>query len=247
MKNKDKWQAKRMKEVNGKLTGTHMHKIIAKAYKPIIHKYAKGLLADVGCGEVPYYHWYKDNITDNICIDWSNSEQEITHLDHNHDLNTGIPFLESNLVDTVLCTDVLEHVYAPEQLFSEMTRILKPGGALILTVPFLYWIHGDPHDYHRYTNHKLKHFCEKNNMEIVELQAFGGLPEVLYDLIYKGYMFYNLPMRKLFYFFFEPFGRFLSRRGFVKRLSQSSRSVFPLGYVLVARKAGQAWQAPSKP
>lgn len=231
MKNKDKWKPSRFEE-----SGTHMYRIITKAYKPVISKYSCGILGDIGCGDVPYYDWYRDKVTDIICVDWGSSSLDLSYLDHIHDLNEPMTFIKDEAFDTVLCTDVLEHIHLPELLFSEMSRSLKPGGMLILTVPFMYWIHGIPHDYHRYTNFKLKDFCNKNSMEVIELNAYGGLPEIIYDLIHKGYSYYNLPGKKLFYFLYERFGKLLSRFGFVKRMSENSRKTFPLGYILVARK-----------
>jgi len=237
MKNIDKWKSNRFnRDKKGRIIGSYMHKIIGNAYEPAIKKYSKGLLADIGSGDVPYYHFYKDLITGNICVDWENSSLEISYLDHAADLNKGLNFLTSSSFDTVLCTDVLEHIYRPELLFSEMARILKPNGHLILTVPFLYWIHDSPHDHHRYTDHKLKEFCINNNLEVVHLSAYGGLPEIIYDLIHKGYGFYNFPLKKVFYFFWNRIGYFLSNRKFVKRLSLNSRNTFPMGYVLVASK-----------
>lgn len=237
MKNIDKWKPTRFtKDKNGKIIGTHMHKIIGHAYEPVIRRHAKGLLADVGCGDVPYYHFYKDLVSDNICVDWANTSFETSFLDHYADLNSGLDFLQTGTFDTVLCTDVLEHIHRPEVLFSEMTRILKPGGHLILTVPFLYWVHDNPHDYHRYTHFKLREFCSHNKMEVVELNTYGGLPEILFDLVHKGYNYYNFPFKKVFYFLWERLGYFLSRRRFVVKLSNNSKATFPMGYVLVAKK-----------
>jgi SAM-dependent methyltransferase len=237
MKNIDKWEPKRfVRDKKGRIIGTYMHKIIGNAYEPIIRKYSKGVLADIGCGDVPYYHFYRNNIVNNICVDWGNSALETSFLDYEADLNAEINFLESNSFDTVLCTDVLEHIYRPELLFSEMTRILKPNGHLILTVPFMYWIHTNPHDYHRYTHFKLKEFCANNKLKVVELNTYGGLPEIIYDLTYKGYSYYNLPLQKVFQFFWSGLGTFLSKRNFVKKMSNNSKATFPMGYVLVAEK-----------
>jgi SAM-dependent methyltransferase len=239
MRNKEKWKPKRFtKDHKGRIIGTHNHKIIGHAYEPAIKKYASGKLADIGCGDVPYYHFYKDNVTDNICIDWENSALELSFLDHHADLNKPLDFLESESFDTVLSTDVLEHIHEPALLFSEMTRILKKEGYLILGVPFLYWIHDNPHDYHRYSHFMLREFCKKNNLEVVQLEAYGGLPEVLFDLTFKGYNFFNLPLRNTFNKVFGWIGAFLSRRNFVKKMSARSKNIFPMGYVLVAKKVG---------
>jgi len=240
VKNKNLWKASRFfKTEKGKSKDTYNNQIILKAYVPIIKKYATGMLADIGCGDVPFYHFYNDQIQDNICVDWKNSSLNISFLDFDADLNKEINFLESNSFETVLCTDVLEHIHNPEVLFSEMTRILKKSGHLILTVPFLYWIHDNPHDYHRYTHFKLRDFCGKNKLEVVSLEAFGGLPEVIFDMVYKGYSFYNFPLRRMFLYSWKKLGFFLSRRPFVKRLSASSKQVFPMGYVLVAKKPAE--------
>ena len=117
-----------------------------------------------------------------------------------------------------------------------MARIMKINAKIIVTVPFFYWIHNAPHDHHRYTRHMLAEFCRRNNLTVVSLKEYGGLPEILYDLVYKGYIFYNFPLRRAFLFAWKKFGEFLYRRSFVKRLSGSSRETFPLGYILVAQK-----------
>ena len=217
MKNKEHWiPAHYNKDHKGRINGTHMHKIIGHAYDKVIAKYSTGVLADVGCGNVPYYCIYKDLIKDNICIDWAKEETGISHLDYTADLNLAIP-LESESVDTVLCTDVLEHINNPDLLFSEMTRIMKKGSYMILTVPFLYWVHSAPYDYHRYTSFMLEEFCRRNKLQLVSLEAYGGLPEILYDLVYKGYIFYNFPLRRPFLFVWRKIGKFLYNRNFVKR------------------------------
>jgi SAM-dependent methyltransferase len=236
MKNKEKWiPTHYQKDAHGRIPGTHMHKIIGHAYEKIITRHASGLLADIGCGVVPYYMMYKDLVTDNICIDWA-AEGEISFLDFTADLNKDTIALETGSVDTVLCTDVLEHISSPNHLFSEMTRILKPGGKLILTVPFIYWIHSAPHDHHRYTRYKLQDFCQTNNLQTLSIDEYGGLPEIIYDLVWKGYYYNNFPLTRYFLFGWRVFGRFLYNRKFVKKITAKTKESFPLGYILVAQK-----------
>lgn len=53
--------------------------------------------------------------------------------------------------ELAICGELLEHVYDPRLVVAEIARILKPQGVLLMTVPFLFPIHGDPDDYGRYT------------------------------------------------------------------------------------------------
>jgi SAM-dependent methyltransferase len=67
----------------------------------------------------------------------------------------NIPFAD-NVFDTVICNAVLEHVFSPEQVVSEMFRVLKPGGLLYAEVPFIFFFHGYPNDFKRYTREGIK-------------------------------------------------------------------------------------------
>ncbi|MGA2912006.1 MAG: class I SAM-dependent methyltransferase [Methanoregula sp.] len=44
---------------------------------------------------------------------------------------------DDNFFDIILCSDVFEHVRLPQKAFSEVFRVLKKGGILVLQVPFL--------------------------------------------------------------------------------------------------------------
>ena len=70
--------------------------------------------------------------------------------------------------DNVLCTEVLEHLPAPQQAIDEMFRVLRPGGTLLLTTRFLFPIHDAPHDYFRFTKYGLRHLLQR--FEILEMR-----------------------------------------------------------------------------
>jgi SAM-dependent methyltransferase len=62
----------------------------------------------------------------------------------------ALPFIDASF-DTVLCLNTLEHIYDAPAVLAELFRVLKPGGVIHVTVPFMYRIHGHPDDYFRAT------------------------------------------------------------------------------------------------
>lgn len=157
------------------------------------HKsYLKGHLIDLGCGTVPYYEWYKDQVDDITCVDWYSSLHESKHIDVFADLNQTLP-IENGVADSILSTSVLEHIREPQVFFREMKRILAKDGWLVLSVPFQYHIHEAPFDYYRYTSHGLEHLAKEAGLEIVSLQNYGNAPGVIVDVgskIFKSIVYY---------------------------------------------------------
>ena len=211
-----------------------MTDITASFYQRYVPVYATGKLADLGCGNVPFYHVYKDYITENTCVDWPGTLHKNQYLDVECDLNQPLP-LESAQFDTIVISEVLEHIADPELTWAEMTRLLKPGGKLILSVPFLYRIHEAPHDYYRYTEFALRRFAEKNKLAIREFHAFGGLPEVLTDIYAKNLLKVPLLGKSL-----SAFAQWLCWKfvhtGYGKKVSSRTSVAYPLGYFMVVEK-----------
>lgn len=205
---------------------------IAVAYEQAIRAHAGGVLADLGCGRVPLYQCYADLVDEVICIDWENTAHPNPHVDHVADLNEALP-LPDERVDTVLATDVLEHLSRPDQFWAEVTRVLRPGGRLILGVPFLYWLHEQPHDHFRYTSHRLARYCQEHGLELISLDAYGGPFSVVFDVIGK-----NVPAA--FARVWHATARTLLRVSAIRRVDRSRSSAFPLGYCLVAGKPALA-------
>lgn len=67
--------------------------------------------------------------------------------------------IQSNSVDCLINTAVLEHTREPQTVINECHRVLKTGGEVYFEVPFLQPFHASPHDYFRVTLPGLKHWC----------------------------------------------------------------------------------------
>lgn len=77
--------------------------------------------------------------------------------------------LADNSVDTVVLLAVAEHLRYPQAALSEISRVLRSNGKLLLTMPFLYPVHDAPNDYQRYTIYGLRR----------EISEAGLVPESL--------------------------------------------------------------------
>ncbi len=245
MRNKEQWTPSKFvyrkkklqislveKEVN--IASRLVGKIIADFYDQNIKLYAKGKLLDLGCGKVPLYATYKDFITENICIDWTNTLHKNPYLDYELDLNEKLP-LDSGEFDTIILSDVLEHIRKPEQLWQEMQRILKINGRLMMNVPFYYWLHEQPHDYFRYTEYGLRAMAEEAGFTILLLEAYGGIPEILTDICAK--LVRTVPfVGKFMAVFIQKFTAFVVKTHLGRKASKATSRHFPFGYFLIAEK-----------
>lgn len=243
MKNEHRWSPSKYECVNGTWRGSRdprhvglssrlISDMTAVAYHRAIQSFATGRLVDLGCGSVPLYQMYRPHVEEITCIDWPHSHYDLQFADYFMDLSKSLD-LTSEYYDTIVSSDVLEHVAEVDVIWSEMTRVCKPGGHIIIGTPFLYPLHDAPYDYWRYTSYNLRRCCEKHGLEVVDLAAYGGVAEVIADLTLK--QFANKPwictsMDRLF--------RILLRLKPVRAHSDDSKKAFPLGYCLVARKTG---------
>ena len=203
------------------------------AYEKAIVAHARGALADIGCGKFPYYGIYRNLTTSVVGIDWPNSLHDNPHVDMLCDLNEEID-LGDESVDTVLCTDVLEHIYRPARLWSEIARILKGGGKAIIGTPFYYWIHEAPHDYYRYTKFALERHALDARLDIVSVEPIGGLPHVVADILCKAAQQRRLtrPLAGPIY----GLSRLAGKIPAAQRFAQATAQQFPLAYVTIVSK-----------
>ena len=91
--------------------------------------------------------------------------------------------LASGSFDVIICAELLEHVINPGSVLIEAYRLLRTGGTLLICVPFLYRIHGDPYDFGRYTDHYWQTVLGQIGFQHVQIEHQGLFFAVLLDFI----------------------------------------------------------------
>ena len=90
----------------------------------------------------------------------------------------SLPF-NDGLFDSVLCNAVLEHVDSLEAVMEELLRVLRPGGHLILVIPFLQPYHEAPRDFRRYTGEGMKQLGDKYGLKTVAVYPVHTIAQTL--------------------------------------------------------------------
>lgn len=84
--------------------------------------------------------------------------------------------------DGVLCTQVLMYVPSPRAIWAEIDRVLRPGGRVVMTVPFTYQIHALIPDYWRFSSEGVRRLVP-SGYEILELRRQGGAGSTIGNLV----------------------------------------------------------------
>lgn len=139
-----------------------------------------GNVLDFGCGTSPYKSLFK-NVEMYVRMDHKDSEvltfdKEVLSYD-----GDNIPGQNAGF-DGVICTEVLEHIKDPDKILGEFNRVLKTGGVLLLTTPFLWEEHAHPYDFRRYTLEGLSAQLSAHNFEILAANKSSGYFESLIQM-----------------------------------------------------------------
>ena len=140
---------------------------------PIL-KYVRGNVLNAGCGDRDLSGFLTKNGAASV---------------ENCDIKTAIPGAiladltriprANGVFDAVICNAVLEHVQFPDQVVCELHRVLKPGGYLILCVPFMQPYHPTPADYRRYSKQGLSELARVHNFDVVEIFPVHSLSQTI--------------------------------------------------------------------
>lgn len=137
----------------------------------------------------------------------------------------ALPF-QARQFDCIFASEVLEHISKPFLFAEELSRVLRPGGTIILTVPFMFHKHGDPYDYWRPTEQGMRELFK--SFANVKVRSLGNRLHVISDLITTAFSPYPVlfPLR-----IFNHVLRLLPTHG-----NNRLPSMSPSGYLVIARK-----------
>lgn len=178
-----------------------------------------GKVVDVGGGRHPdYFSFLKKE--GGVVIDAVDAS--INKIDFEKDV---LPYPAAS-VDTVICCNVLEHIYHYIFLAGEMHRVLKPGGSLVGFVPFLINYHPDPHDYFRYTKESLLRIFTDAGFSKVTVREVGAGPLLLnFNNVVLSLPIFLRPLLLPFYYWADVI---------VLALRPGLHTRYPMGYIFVA-------------
>lgn len=135
-------------------------------------EFVTGTVLDLGCGSRPFEAFFNGRVRHWIGADFPSTGHPHAQPDVIAD-GMKLP-LADQAFDTVLCTQVLEHVPEPVELLREAWRVLRPGGYLVLTAPQYNALHGEPEDFYRYTKYGLDHLAKKVGFSVRRIEPIGG-------------------------------------------------------------------------
>ncbi len=160
----------------------------------------------------------------------------------------SLPFLDNSFNTVVMC-ELLEHLKKPEKALDEAYRVLRRNGRLVLSMPFLYRHHRNPHDYQRWTHEKIYDELQSRGFEVEVFLPRGAWLVTTLDIFTQGMnsfvpgsffgsralsligRFLTWSVKKT-YSVWSRFDRYLSREDVTK----STFHRFTTGYVVVAKK-----------
>lgn len=135
-----------------------------------------GRCMDFGCGIQPYRKLLAVEEYIGVEIETENKHKGVTYYD-----GYKLPFADEEF-DSIISSEVFEHVINIEDIVIELNRVLKPGGTMLITAPFVYPTHCEPYDFKRYTLRGIENLLCNAGFECVESKLSASYWEVIAQL-----------------------------------------------------------------
>lgn len=161
-----------------------LEKEILSALKIYLDTPNKLTVLDIGCGNQPFSNIVKSMNNDYFSFDIDNNVSSY-NIDFLGRIDKELPYLLKQMpkFDFILLTEVLEHVPEWNMTFNNLKELVKPGGHILITAPFIYHLHEVPHDYWRPTEYAVSFYSEKYDFEIVQYKKLGNFWDVLGTIV----------------------------------------------------------------
>lgn len=160
---------------------------IRKAVTSFAESCCSGIVLDIGCGQRPYQELFAR--AQYIGLDVPASGRKIAQKRPDVWFDGRTLPVRSGCADTVICTQVIEHIEDPQQFFAELAGVLKPGGNLILSAPQNERVFEAPYDRFRFTLDGLKMLCSRNGLKVLESKPnLGFWQSVVFDVLSMFYL-----------------------------------------------------------
>lgn len=145
--------------------------LVTAAVKSFASSLASSLrVLDVGAGSGHYREIFCEQ--QYLAIDRGYEQSNIAGLTVVADI-AAIPFA-ANTMDAAICLEVLEHVQEPKAILSEIYRVVRPGGQVMVSTPFCFGEHMQPYDFFRYTRFELAEIFVDTGFNVLSIQPRGG-------------------------------------------------------------------------
>jgi SAM-dependent methyltransferase len=184
---------------------------------------------DAGAGECQYASHFAAHRYTAVDLGIGDQAWNYRALDAIADL-TALPFPDAHF-EACINIVTLEHVREPAAALSEIARVLKPAGRLLLIVPHEWEVHQAPHDFFRYTRYGVGWLLDCAGFTAVDIQPVGGWFHLMSRRLLNGLQFFPGPLIVVAAFFLAPLALVLPLFDSLDR----DRN-FTLGYVCTARR-----------
>lgn len=211
-------------------------KITRKNLEKFLEKHATDKrVLDLGSGGSSYHRFFPNRVS--VDID-AERKPDVVADAHN------LPF-KDNEFEFVLCTEMLEHVQDPPQVISEIKRVLRNGGTVLLTTRFVFPLHDVPHDYWRFTEYGLRNlFKDWKVLELHrEVESFSTIAVLLQRMAFQCEFVINKPIKFMLFVLAWVFNHlnFLIKKEYGVMVGlgsdrQQVPSIMSSGYYILAEK-----------
>ena len=152
-----------------KRTPLHPQWLLGKRKVPSGLKNIQGLILDIGAAD-RWIEKYLSTTVNYIALDYPATGLNMYKAKPSVFADAAqLPFRDEQF-DAIVCLEVIEHVPNPQQVLNEISRTLKKGGQVWLSMPFLYPLHDAAFDFQRFTEYGLRRSATVAGLEVVRLQ-----------------------------------------------------------------------------